>query len=403
LLDLGHILPQEQRNGVSGTIAIYIPLVTAQRDPSLVSYLGLQGEANRKKLAAAFKTPTNWTDYCSLDDSHCVAGDPVASRAPTTEEGGKYFVDGLYDGHFRIEDSNDCTKNPDCTGHVVAPRCDWTNYIEAQMYWNNISLASKGNLSPNRGYEYSEMIQIYNAANATGSDIFIWWWSPEILVEVYEGTDYELYNVALPQTTRECLTYRRSGQINRCSENLAERLGSIPLGSCDYEQETPTKVLSRGFQTATDSKPDAIQSPAYELVKNVGLPLFPIRSMLQDWHDLRQDEGVSDAEREGVCKWMYNNVDYLLDYVPRGYPRTIEVVKYETLTSVGTVLGIITLLVVMVSFGLLIKWRKKRLIRYSQVDALYMTTIGMCASFSHHKTSLMIFSINESRLPLLSW
>ena len=64
----------------------------------------------------------------------------------------------------------------DCVGHVVAPPCTWSTYVESQMYWNNISVASGGDLVPNNGYTIPQMIEIYNAANATKSDVLIWWW-----------------------------------------------------------------------------------------------------------------------------------------------------------------------------------------------------------------------------------
>ena len=375
---MGHILAQEQRNGVQAEVGLYIPLATARRDLSFVSYMGLQGEANRKKLAEEFKTPTTWKDYCSLHDSHCIVGDNVADHAPKTkEEENSYFVAGLYKGNFHIDNSNNCTLTDDCKGHIVAPRCDWTNYIEAQMYWNNISLVSKGSLPPNQGYSYNEMVQIYNAANATSSAVFIWWWSPEPLFETYENTDFALYKVTLPEPTRECVNYRRNGNIQRCGKTFEDRIGSDPTGSCDYEQESPTKALSNGFLTATEAQDDAIQSPAYELIKNIGLPSFAMESMLQDFNALLKTEGLSDPGRESVCKWINEHIDYLVDYVPKGYPRTLKSVEYEGFTSAGFILGIITLIAVIMSFLLIIKWRTTKVMKYSQVDTLLMTTLGV--------------------------
>ena len=102
----------------------------------------------------------------------------LSARYPETDiEKNSYFVEGLYSGHFRMTDDNDCDMNPDtCVGHVVSPTCSWTTYVENQMYWNNISLASAGPKEPNNGYSYSSMIEIWRAANATRSHVLTWWW-----------------------------------------------------------------------------------------------------------------------------------------------------------------------------------------------------------------------------------
>ena len=394
---MGHLLP-DRSNGVIGGIGLYIPLATAKKDKnSLVSYFGLQGDENRKKLANIFQIPTNWKTYCSLHDSHCIAGDDVADHTPNSEEEeNSYFIKGLYKGHFRIDDDiNNCTIHPhNCTGHVVAPTCEWTNYIEAQLYWNNITLTSQGPLLPNKGYSYGHMIQIYHAANETKSDVLFYWWSPDLLMESYHDTDYEFYRVALPQTTKQCLNYRRNSNIDKCSDNLADRLGDNSIGSCDYASETLTQVMSRGFLTATQAGPISIQSPAYEFMKNLRLPSFPIRSILQDWDDLGNVESVnrvSDPKREGVCQWVYDNIDHFLDYVPKGYPRTLNIVRHEGLAVAGVTLGIITLIAATVSFGLLVKWRKHHEMRYSQIYTLFMATLGTSCMDLYHLYIMLLY------------
>ncbi len=175
----GSVLPEES-NGVVGNIGYYISLYTAQKYPSLMSYIGLQGEDNRKKLASIFKTPTTWLYYCEhISDNNCTSdgGDGVAIKYPTeTKHKGSYYVEGLYNGYFRVAESNNCTSNPDCVGHVATPHCSWTIFTENQMYWNNISLANGGPEFPNGGYSLESMVEIWNAANATKSDVFFWWW-----------------------------------------------------------------------------------------------------------------------------------------------------------------------------------------------------------------------------------
>lgn len=126
----------------------YIPKFTAQRDPTLTTYLGLMGEENRRNLAERFLTPITWGDYCRIRQeqlqqvfapsplqnqtttfgdtnfgSEYCASDPtgVAARAPQTkEEEESYHVPGLYAGHFRKTEKNDCDLFPiTCVGHFT--------------------------------------------------------------------------------------------------------------------------------------------------------------------------------------------------------------------------------------------------------------------------------------------
>jgi hypothetical protein len=393
LKETGQILRQEQRNGINVKLGFFIPFITAQRDPTLLTYLGLTGNNNRQKLAETFKTPTTWKDYCDLINSNCTHRPEKGNK----KEEESYFIKDRYEGYFRVDYSNNCTANEFCTGHVVAPHCNWTNYVESQLYWNNISLASQGSEGVNNAYTPEQMIQIYHAANATKSNVFIWWWTPEMTQQIYSGSDYEFHRVALPQATKECLEYRRNGNIKRCSPILSERLGKEPTGACDYDESSPLKVMSNGFLTATKTIPDIIQSPAFETMKNIALPSFTLNTILKKWYILRNTQSSSDPEREGVCQWVYDNIDYLLDYVPKAYyPRTRNAVTYKALTVAGYISGFVTLAAVVVSFFLIYKWRNKREIKFAQVDALMMTSIGTLFSifvFSiHHLDPCLNFS-----------
>jgi len=130
------VLEQPQALGVLGQEGWFMPLFTAQRDPSLLSYLGLQGESNRRKLAERFLRPTTWEDYCEqVSPDGCRTPDSVAQRAPLAapddndDEHGEYdrmFVEGLYTGHFRATEENDCDLHPtNCTGFFADYPCGW--------------------------------------------------------------------------------------------------------------------------------------------------------------------------------------------------------------------------------------------------------------------------------------
>ena len=116
--------------------AFFLPLFAAKNDPTLVSFAGLSGEDNRRKLAETFKTPTTWKQYCEeISETNCAEADVVAARAPQDEiEEESYFVDGLYIGHFRYTPEHDCDLNPsNCQGHLVDVPCGWATYAPSQV------------------------------------------------------------------------------------------------------------------------------------------------------------------------------------------------------------------------------------------------------------------------------
>ena len=177
-----------------------VPKFTAERDPSLLSFLGLMGEENRKKLADRFLRPTTWVDYCTqVSSNNCTSDDGVAKGAPRNEaENSRYFVEGIYTGHFRKTEKNDCENNPtNCTGHIADYPCGWSSNVQAVARWNGIAVESDGTEVGSKGYTYSQMIDILKASNATKSDLLILWWSPDLDYNRYLGTESELIKVSL--------------------------------------------------------------------------------------------------------------------------------------------------------------------------------------------------------------
>lgn len=163
----------------------FIPKFTGQKDPTLLSYLGLSGEEHRQKLAERFKRPTTWRRYCEeISLTNCQFNDTAAVRAPTVDDGAnaeRFFVEGLYQGYFRFTNQNNCTTNPTtCTGHIFNYPCTWTSYVVPQTYHLNIALTSDtAENSTYLGYTYGQLVDGLKAANATKSDMVILWWTPE--------------------------------------------------------------------------------------------------------------------------------------------------------------------------------------------------------------------------------
>lgn len=155
-----------RETGALGSNQMFVPRFTMERDPSLVTYTGLGGEENREKLASVFKRPTNWKDYCNeVSQSNCASPDETAVRAPMDEvEEQSYFVEGLYWGHFRATEENDCVNNTDCTGSIVDFPCNWGSHTIQQTHHLGIALKGSGD-DVVGGYQIDFLPQIYAAAN----------------------------------------------------------------------------------------------------------------------------------------------------------------------------------------------------------------------------------------------
>lgn len=372
----GSILPHEM-NGVVGRFGLYIPYFTVQQDLSLLHFIGLSGEENRQKLAERFLTPTNLTYYCEhISNDNCETPDNFTKRAPLDEnEGGSFYIDDIYKGYFRMAESNNCTENPNCVGHIVIPSCGWSTYTESQFYWNKIYMASSGPLYPNHGYSYGHMIQIYQAASITESDVMIWWWEPDLAFMIYEDTPAAPQRIILPRPTMECNKYRESDKIIRCSEILEERLGTEPTGSCDQESARIVRLYSNGFLAATESDSISLRSPAMKYLQRVIMPQYGSIELLQQWATL-SEQGAHFAEREGVCQFVYDNLDVLDFGAPEGYPLNRRTLAPKALGVVGIVLGTIAVIGAVTTFYLVQRWRKERVMLYAQPNVLLLVVVG---------------------------
>jgi hypothetical protein len=335
-------------DGQVGKISFYVPAFVAERDSTLISFHGLGGEDNRHKLAATFHRPTTWKDYCREVSLHnCTSPNAVAQRYPTSDEEGMYYSGPAFIGHFRPTAQNNCTAFPNnCTGHIVAPPCTWSTNLDAQLYWNNIALESNGPSDPNGAYSYGSMIQIYRAANATKSNVIMWWWKPDPTVEEFRGTSAEFQQILLPEATESC-SQERIKASDRCSLDPWARRGD-PLGSCDSEAHALQIIMSTSVRQAL---PAAYKSPAYEAIKNLKISDLEINTLLKAWVSGDQDTWGYDP-RKAVCDWVTNNLDVLDSFVPPGYPRVLTFESHydEPWFSAFYALGGLSiLLVIMVS------------------------------------------------------
>ena len=300
---------------------LLVPRFTGERDPSLLSYLGLQGEANRHKLASTFLQPTTWEEYCTLvSKDNCTTPDETAIRAPrTTEEKGRYHVKtgGAFKGYFRNTTENDCETFPNnCTGHIADYPCGWTSYVKPITHHLNIALKSSGKEPGSNGYSYGQLVELWEAANATKSDFIMQWWIPEALYELFIGTEAEFQIVNLPPANYECFEHRVNTELTRCPApnsgiTFKDQVGS-PLGACGDAPLPVMKVVSNGLYEETYNRdiPTARESPAYEAIANFRIDGTQLSQIFDYWLQADFDKWNFDP-RDAACRWYVITKSFL--------------------------------------------------------------------------------------------
>lgn len=392
--------------GYLGRMGFYVPKFTVEQDPSLISYFGLRGD--RRKMSETFKTPITWKQYCQ-DYSDCDASDEVAKRPPirnsTDDEESSYYVEGLYTGFFVQLKENNCDINRDtCKGHFVDGSCDWTTYASTQMFYNNISLASNGSNGPNKSYTYSQMIQIWRAAQATKSNVLMWFYTPEIDMYEFEGTDAEFQRVLFPVPSSACQEYRQDFMTieNRCSLNETLRLGS-DIASCDYHSFAIKKAISSAMRNNDDNENmnPLLQSPAFDFIKTLRLPSLAMDDIFLSWKRLSKIRGNGHAAREATCLWIHNNIDAITEQLPYGYPRKFANDSSTTLHVSAMIFAIVAILVISFITYIVHQWRERLMLTLWNVDILIWVLIGAYTALIG--STAVAFRISNVTCMISSW
>ena len=362
--------------GALGIEGWYIPKFTAQADPSLTSWIGLQGETNRQKLASMFLRPTKFGDYCAdLSPTQCLTPDGVATRPPESEwEASALFVDGAYKGHFRNTTHNHCEgASPNCTGHIGDFPCGWGGSLEATCHHLNIALESNGDEPFSGGYTYSQLGQMWRAANATRNHVAMMWAIPDPIYEEFMGTDFEFVKVTLPAPTQSCIEKRINAEY-RCVPEVEKRLG-IAEGVCDEVARPLYKLMLKQLFDLTrgTALPTALHSPAHAVLSQFSLTELQINEMFQYWQTVQSG---SLTPREGICQWAVDNLHHLKQFIPRSYPRQVEESSKSVMLYATTILGCIATLMVLGTTAGVVKYRKRRVFRYAQIEFLFLLLAG---------------------------
>ncbi|KAL7569548.1 hypothetical protein ACA910_013917 [Epithemia clementina (nom. ined.)] len=384
-------IEQPVSSGLLGGAGWFIPRYTGERDPTLLSYLGLQGEENRRKLANTFLRPTTFYDYCTeVSPTNCTADeDGIATRPPNgPDEYDRMFIEGgVYQGHYRKTAENDCDTYPDtCTGHLADFPCGWSSAVEQQTHYLNISLRSSGPEPGSRGYTYQQMTDMWLAANATQSNLMMRWWTPEALHQRFVGTKAEFQLVTLPWPTQKCMEHRVSA-AERCSSDPQVRMGDA-LGVC----AEPTHNIRRALSTTVyplsknPNTPEALWSPAHELLTDLALTDLQIGEIFDYWYN-NNNNNAEDEEgqygldpREATCRWLVDHFDLVKSMIPKTFPRVVEEndsIYNDPLQRVAIAMSSISMVVTILTVLGTIKLRHKPAVRHAQVEFLFLLLVGL--------------------------
>lgn len=364
--------------GALGQESWFMPKFTAESDPSLVSFVGLAGEQNRRKLAETFPRPTTWWQYCTeVSPTNCTVPDGTATRPPKdASEYDRMFVNGLFLGHFRFTGKNNCTLYPTtCTGHIADYPCGWSSFVTQQTYWLDIALESDGTEPGCGGYQLQQLQDMWPAAHATKSNLMMMWWSPERLYQTFMGTDSEFTSVLMPPTTTACINARVT-PVARCSNNTMAVVGS-PIGVCQDAPNPLQKVMSQGlyYSIYNPSIPEGKRSPAYDVINLFTLSSLQIGEFFDYWV-------AKGSPREAICQWAVDNMETLLTYIPPTFPRVVQEVNDQPFLLYGSIaLGALATVQVLWTWYKVYRQRNRRVIRTAQVEFLFLILAGaFCVS-----------------------
>ncbi|KAG7354944.1 7 transmembrane sweet-taste receptor of 3 GCPR-domain containing protein [Nitzschia inconspicua] len=203
----------------------------------------------------------------------------------------------------------------------------------------------------------------------------MWWWKPDALVEEFFGSSSSFQQVLLPEATETCSLNRVDTEA-RCSDDIWQRRGD-ERGACDQEFHALLRVVSLSFLQQALAEPLDTKSPGYGLVKNLKLSDLELNAMLRSWVEKRVDPFGNDA-REAVCSWVVENYDNLLEFLPPGYPKQIDMVdSYEEGYMIGAlVCAVVASLAVIVIAAASYKYRHRRVIVYAQLHILFFILLG---------------------------
>ena len=244
-------------------------------------------------------------------------------------------------------------------------------------------MTSSGKEPGSKGYSYSQLVEMYAAANATRSNLMTIWWQPEAMYSTYLGTEAEMQRVVLPTPTQECVE-NRMDSTKRCEfDDPMEQYGD-PAGACDEAPQLLQKVIASGLYDGTfrDKISEARRSPAYDAIKAFRVSELQFGRMLQHWINRGVDTYGFDP-RLATCLWVADNLDNLEDFIPRSHPRVGQ--ETDPLDSplfyVAILVGSLATVMAVITSVLTYRRRTGYVMKFSQVEFLFILLVGiLCVS-----------------------
>ena len=152
-----------------------------------------------------------------------------------------------------------------------------------------------------------------------------------------------------------------------------------PKGACDYDAENLKKLIAKGFEELTSGPniPDALRSPAYEVVSAFQITSLQLGQILKYWLERGTDKYNFDP-RDATCRWVAENLDLLRSFIPQSYPRVQkEDHSGKNIFTAAYIVAGIALVMAASSFLLTFLRRHTKVIYHTQVEFLFVFQTGL--------------------------
>ncbi len=367
----------------------FVPKFTVDNHPEFATYHGYKGETNRQNVASNFLKPFNWKQYCfeiATEDICASGNDTVAKRLPANEEEEEmFFLQDVFFGHFNATSDSDCTNNSECFGHFIDIYCDSRSFSEAQMFWNNIPMKSKGPIEPNGAYNDDQFYEIILAANWTKSNVFFIYNTPNMFGSSFIDSDFSWFRVQFPEPTEACQQIQER-RIVKCTDNELDRIGNNLL-YCDYPIERTVKIVSSELKKTHDMSPMTTRSPALDFLQTFRIKFHTMQEIFDEVIRLAIELGKFDdqdgsmyPEKEATCKWLYDHIEEIESDLPKGYPRKVlqkeESINKDMIVITAMVCACVSLCVLLCVSTLIGMNRNKSAILQAQRAFLMWMILG---------------------------
>jgi hypothetical protein len=260
-------------------------------------------------------------------------------------------------------------------------RSSWSSFVKQQTHHLGIALESNGD--EEGGYSYTQLTEIWAAANATKSDVIMLWWSPDSLYQTYIGTDAEFTHVILPPPTQECFD-ARVDPADRCNGDLQLQIGEAE-GACDTAPQALQKVIGKGLREISHQQGvnEVLWSPALDAVMNYEISDLQLGQIFNYWLERGVDKWNYDP-REATCRWVVENLDLIQSFVPPSYPRVVVEEDFmgsslfkASLFKASVVAACLATALIIVFLILVHLRRKTKVMFYAQVEFVYLILGGL--------------------------